>query len=142
MMPVFIGFIFNEFRWKSSETFSDVCTIRLDFDNLVLSDPTDETAAGNDGGQCNTDALSFSTSPGNPYPTICGVNTGYHGEKILLSESIIVDGGAWVWMFVGVCGCMCVLLCVDEWGYLLMWVDVRMCVWMNVDVPGCVWVCV
>ena len=39
-------------------------------------------------------------------------------------------------------GCVCVLLCVDEWGYLLMWIDVRMCLWMNVDVPGCVWVCV
>ena len=100
-----IGFIFNEFRWKPSETFSDVCTIRLDFDNLVLSDPTDETAAGNDGGQCNTDALSFSTSPGNPYPTICGVNTGYHGEKILHSQSIIVDGGACVWMYV--CAVVC-----------------------------------
>ena len=119
MMPVFIGFIFNEFRWKSSETFSDVCTIRLDFDNLVLSDPTDETAAGNDGGQCNTDALSFSTSPGNPYPTICGVNTGYHGEKILLSESIIVDGCGCLWVCVGVCGL----------------------VWMSLAVHGCVCGC-
>ena len=59
----------------------DVCSIRLDFDSFVLADPNDQTAAGNDGGQCLTDSLSFATSAGNKYPTICGVNTGYHGTN-------------------------------------------------------------
>ncbi len=38
------------------------------------------TPAGNDGGQCSTDSLSFNTTDGRTYPVICGMNTGYHGK--------------------------------------------------------------
>ncbi len=81
--------IWPEIFFDKSQFFIDVCSIRLDFDNFVLESPSDQTAAGNDGGRCLTDSLSFTTSAGNTYPTICGINTGYHGIRETLHMGCI-----------------------------------------------------
>ena len=64
-----------------SSNLSDVCSLRLDFDLFDIADPSDQTPVGNDGGQCLTDALVIATTRGRTYPTICGLNTGYHRKR-------------------------------------------------------------
>ena len=51
---------------------SNVCQLRLDFDNMVLAQPesTDH--------QCQDD--QFIVSGGSPIPAICGTNTGIHSK--------------------------------------------------------------
>ena len=65
------------------KTSTDVCKLRIDFDTLVLSDPTtiSSTAAVTDGariGYCHTDSLTVSNPGGSVPPIICGYNTGQH----------------------------------------------------------------
>ena len=52
---------------------SNVCQLRLDFDNMVLAQPesTDH--------QCQDD--QFIVSGGSPIPAICGTNTGIHSNR-------------------------------------------------------------
>ena len=62
---------------------SDVCKLRIDFDTMVLSDPTTmtSTAVVTDGarvGHCQTDTLTVSNPGGSQPPVICGYNTGQH----------------------------------------------------------------
>lgn len=60
---------------------SDICFIRLDFDEFSLSSPvttiTPQTANPIARGQCQT-AQFTATSSGISTPTLCGSNTGYH----------------------------------------------------------------
>lgn len=71
---------------KSSD---DICRIRLDYDTLILTQPT-ALATVATAGQCATDKLTFKTTDRTTvpatgatgtygdYPYICGTNTGYH----------------------------------------------------------------
>merc|ERR1711936_726184 len=68
-------------------TSSDVCKLRIDFDTMVLTAPSEVTtpiASANvltdssTVGDCTVDTLTI-TNPGGPVPpTICGYNTGQH----------------------------------------------------------------
>lgn len=50
----------------------NICQIRLDFDQFILSGPETMNHV------CNTD--QFLVSGGSPVPTICGTNTGEHSN--------------------------------------------------------------
>ena len=56
--------------------FSDVCTVRLDFDNFITAGPT----ATDDSTAC-VDSFKVTASPsGQTTPSICGLNTGDHSK--------------------------------------------------------------
>jgi len=72
---------------------TDICQIRLDFANFVISGPSTSTISIGKGlhgvitgvatggllaetGQCNTDTFSITNQ--NNLPVICGINSGYH----------------------------------------------------------------
>eukprot|EP00090_Calanus_glacialis_P002293 TRINITY_DN1170_c0_g1_i1.p1 TRINITY_DN1170_c0_g1~~TRINITY_DN1170_c0_g1_i1.p1 ORF type:complete len:249 (-),score=15.37 TRINITY_DN1170_c0_g1_i1:666-1370(-) len=68
---------------------ADICRIRLDYDTLILTQPTAVTTVAS-AGQCATDVLTLKTTAQTTTPTIgttgthgdypylCGTNTGYH----------------------------------------------------------------
>jgi len=59
---------------------TDICFLRLDFDDFALSGPITTTYTNtnpNDRGQC-TAAQFTATSAGTTPPVLCGTNTGYH----------------------------------------------------------------
>lgn len=55
---------------------SDVCQIRLDFENLSIGNPEPVNHI------CSTDQLLV--SGGSPVPTICGTSNGDHSKNISL----------------------------------------------------------
>jgi len=77
---------------------ADVCRIRLDYDTLILTQPT-AVATVASAGQCATDKLTFKTTAQTTvpatgttgtygdYPYICGTNTGYHSYLDLSTTS-------------------------------------------------------
>jgi hypothetical protein len=67
----------------------NICSLRLDFELFDLADPSAVTAAGGSAGQCLTDSLTFNVvGQGRTYPTICGQNTGYHGNVAAASAAV------------------------------------------------------
>jgi len=68
---------------------NDICRIRLDYDTLILTQPTAAATAAT-AGQCATDRLELTTTAQTTapatgalgtygdYPYLCGTNTGYH----------------------------------------------------------------
>ena len=57
--------------------FSDICTVRLDFESFITAGPTttDDTTACVDSFKATASPSSFAT------PSICGLNTGSHRKK-------------------------------------------------------------
>ena len=56
--------------------FSDVCTVRLDFESFITAGPT----TTNDATAC-VDSFKATASPsGQTTPSICGLNTGDHSK--------------------------------------------------------------
>ena len=57
--------------------FTDICQVRLDFDSVVLGDPSTTSGAI---GKCSADSLTI-TSPSSYYITpLCGTLTGTHSK--------------------------------------------------------------
>ena len=56
--------------------------IRIDFETFDISPPDFR-------GQCSTDF--FLVTGGSPVPTLCGTNTGQHGDNQLFNSSLIFD---------------------------------------------------
>jgi len=77
---------------------TDICRIRLDYDTLILTQPTGVATIAS-AGQCATDKLTFKTTAQTTvpatgttgtygdYPYICGTNTGYHSYLDLSQTS-------------------------------------------------------
>jgi len=67
--------------YKFCKTNDDVCKLRIDYETMVLTSPsTDSTAFQNGGnfGRCDTDTLTVLVPGSVSPPVICGYNTGQH----------------------------------------------------------------
>merc|ERR1712117_401028 len=69
--------------YKFCKTNSDVCKLRIDFENIVLEGPAGLSSphALTDGlnvGDCSVDSLTVTNPGGASPPVICGYNTGQH----------------------------------------------------------------
>jgi len=79
----------NTVSYTIAKCSTDICRVRLDYDQFALDAPTIATTAAT-GGQCATDRLTMTTTDRTAvpatgaigtyghYPYICGTNTGYH----------------------------------------------------------------
>ena len=94
-----------DFRVCSSDP--EVCTLRLDFESLVLTGPQEDnyTSAVDSVvknshslvGQCLSDSLVIAPSEGQAPPIICGLNTGQHLYTSLRgSEAACVTIGLYI----------------------------------------------
>ena len=71
----------QEFLGTKFLFFSDVCTVRLDFESFITAGPT----ATDDSTAC-VDSFKVTASPsGQTTPSICGLNTGDHSKINFLS---------------------------------------------------------
>ena len=73
--------IAGRFRYQfipSEFNFDSICSLRLDFESVVLAQPTGTSAAGN---YCDTqDRIEVETGSGQRVPTVCGDMTGSHSK--------------------------------------------------------------
>ena len=66
----------QEFLGTKIFVFSDICTVRLDFESFITAGPT----ATDDSTAC-VDSFKVTASPsGQTTPSICGLNTGDHSK--------------------------------------------------------------
>lgn len=68
-------------KYTINKCSNEVCQVRLDFETFVILGPADTTETN--GGPC-TDKVIISGTSGNKSPDICGVNTGEHGNFLLI----------------------------------------------------------
>jgi len=67
--------------YKFCKNNDDVCKLRIDYETMVLTSPTTDATAYNNGGnfgRCDTDTLTVLVPGSVSPPVICGYNTGQH----------------------------------------------------------------
>jgi hypothetical protein len=69
----------SSITWTLNKMQSDICQIRLDFDNFVIGGPANSIESGTDGAKTNCkDTLTTTLSSNYQVPVLCGVMTGEH----------------------------------------------------------------
>ena len=68
--------------------FLDICQIRLDFDDVVLTQPsTTATSVG----KCDGDNIAFTSASGTSLTSLCGTLTGTHSKAVSKTPSDYLD---------------------------------------------------